>query len=991
MRRAARNGRGVARIVPHGPGTAAPCFNPVLSAVPSEARMNRLPLRPLALAALCLAGLSPRPAAAADAAPAKILPLPYEQRTLENGLRVIVVRTDTPGVVSVQIPMQTGSRNEVEEGKTGFAHFFEHMMFRGTPAYPADAYSAVIKNAGADQNAYTSSDLTNYYTNFTTADLEKVLEVEADRFRNLAYSEEQFRTEALAVKGEYLKNFSNPLSKGFERLADLAYDRHPYGHTTMGYLADIEAMPQQMEYAKTFFQRWYRPEYASVIVVGDVDPAKTLAMVEKHWGGWQRGDYSVAIPTEPPLPGPRYEHLKWEGPTLPYLLNAWRGPAFGTDDRETPALMLLGEIYFGPTSDVYQQLVVRERLVDQFFAQPPLNVDPGLFTVGSRLTDARHAPAVVAAIRDTLLRARTEPLDPAKLAEAKSRVKYAFANTLNSAAPIAATLARFVSYERDIETLNRLYAQFDQVTPQDIVAAAEAVFTDRNRASLSISNEAALVGADGFGSLDEMAAAAKQRAAAPSPIPLLEQRSDSPLIDVALIFHTGAAFDPPGKKGLAWLTAAMLANGGTAKRSYAELQQAFYPMASGLGAQVDKEMVKLAGTVHRDNLAAWHGLVREMLLQPGFREDDFKRLKQLQLNAIRVDLRSNNDEELGKEALYEMVYGAQHPYGSLNAGHLEDVESITLDDVRAFHAAHFGPQRLRVGLAGGYDDAFRDRLLADLRKLPPVAKATLDAPAATPADARRARIVRKETQAVAVSFGWPIDLKRGDADWLPLWLVRSYLGEHRNSSALLYNKIREQRGMNYGNYAYIEYFPFGGFLMQPNPNYARDNDLFQVWLRPLRDNNDALFATRAALHELDKLVQQGMSADEFEASRSFLRKFVAILTASSTRRLGYGLDSQWFGTPEFIDYVRQGLDAMTLEQVNAAIRRHMHPDQAQFVFVAKDAEGLKRALASDAPSPVAYNTPKPKELTDEDAIIAKAPLGLPAARIEVIDAERVFE
>ena len=221
--------------------------------------------------------------------------------------------------------------------------------------------------------------------------------------------------------------------------------------------------------------------------------------------------------------------------------------------------------------------------------------------------------------------------------------------------------------------------------------------------------------------------------------------------------------------------------------------------------------------------------------------------------------------------------------------------------------------------------------------------------------------------------------------------MRSYLGEHRNSSALLYNKIREQRGMNYGNYAYIEYFPFGGFLMQPNPNYARDNDLFQVWLRPLRDNNDALFATRAALHELDKLTREGMSADEFEASRSFLRKFVAILTASSSRRLGYGLDSQWFGTPEFIDYVRQGLDAMTLEQVNAAIRKHMHPDRAQFVFVAKDAEGLKQALASDAPSPVAYNTPKPKELTDEDAIISRAPLGLPAERIEVIDAERVFE
>jgi zinc protease len=231
--------------------------------------------RPLSRALLALAGLLPVfPAGATQGSSEKIFPLPYEQRTLANGLRAIVIATDTPGVVSIQIPVQTGSRNEVEEGKTGFAHFFEHMMFRGTPSYPADAYGAIIKNAGADQNAYTSSDLTNYYTNFTTDDLEKVIEVEADRFQNLAYSKEQFRTEALAVKGEYLKNYSNPLLKGFERLSDLAYDQHTYGHTTMGYLADIEAMPDQMDYAKTFFSRWYRPEYTSVIIVGDVNPRR---------------------------------------------------------------------------------------------------------------------------------------------------------------------------------------------------------------------------------------------------------------------------------------------------------------------------------------------------------------------------------------------------------------------------------------------------------------------------------------------------------------------------------------------------------------------------------------------------------------------------------------------------------------------------------------------------------------------------------------------
>ena len=945
--------------------------------------------------AACLAGAGAAAAQQrAEAAPVAraadgIFALPYQMKSLDNGLVAIVVRTDTPGVVSLQIPVQTGSRNEVEDGKSGFAHFFEHMMFRGTPTYPADAYQAVIKNAGADQNAYTSSDLTNYYTTFTTADLEKLIEVEADRFQNLAYSEEQFRTEALAVKGEYLKNYANPMLKGFEKLAELAYGTHTYGHTTMGYLADIEDMPNQLEYSKTFFDRWYRPEYTSVIVVGDVDPAATMAMIERHWGGWERGDYTVEIPVEPPLAGPKYEHITWAGPTLPYLINAWRGPAFDTAKPDTAALMLLNELYFGPTSELYQQVVVRERWADQLFSQAPMNVDPGLFAVIARLTAPEHAQKVTDAIQATLVRARTEPVDADRLAQTKSRVKYAFAATMDSAASLAGTLARFVSYARTPETLNDLYRTFDAVSAQQIMASADAVFTDRNRATVSIATTDSLDGANGFASIDQAVAAAKSAPAAPA-IPVLALPSASPLVTVSLLFNTGAAFDPPGKAGLAELTAAMIAEGGTARRSFNELQQAFYPLASGLGAQVDKEMLRLASTVHRDNLDAWYDLVSEMVLEPGFREDDFQRLKQQQVNAIRVSLRGNNDEELAKEVLYEMVYGADHPYGTLTLGHVAEVEALTLDDVRSFYASQFTPQRLRIGLSGDYGRAFQDRLLADMARLPRGEPADLAVPMPALPGQRSARIIEKETPAVAVSFGWPIDVRRGHEDWAALWLVRSWLGEHRNSSARLYQRIREERGMNYGNYAYIEYFPNGMFLMQPEPNYARRNDLFQVWLRPLRDNNDALFATRAALHEIDALVRDGMSAQEFEASRDFLDKSVAIMIASAPRRLGFAMDQAWFELPDFIEYVRAELDALTLDQVNAAIRRHFKPEAAQFVFVAKDAAGLAAAIAADTPSPITYNTPKPA-LAEEDEAIARRPLGLPAARIQVIAADTVFE
>ncbi|MEL6188690.1 MAG: insulinase family protein, partial [Myxococcota bacterium] len=166
----------------------------------------------------------------------EVMGLPYMQADLPNGLRAIAVRTDTPDVVSLQIAVRTGSRNEVEPGKSGFAHFFEHMMFRGTEKYPPDVYLDILKKAGADQNAYTSDDLTNYHITFTKADLDQVLEVESDRFQNLAYTEDQFRTEALAVKGEYLKNYSNPVRKMFERIRSLAFTTHPYRHTTLGFV-----------------------------------------------------------------------------------------------------------------------------------------------------------------------------------------------------------------------------------------------------------------------------------------------------------------------------------------------------------------------------------------------------------------------------------------------------------------------------------------------------------------------------------------------------------------------------------------------------------------------------------------------------------------------------------------------------------------------------------------------------------------------------------
>ena len=932
-------------------------------------------------------------------------------RDLENGLRVIVVPTDYPDIVSLQIPVQTGSRNEVEPGKTGFAHFFEHMMYRGTEAYPAEVYADILKKAGANQNASTTNDVTNYHTTFTKADLEKVLELEADRFQRLKYTEEQFRTEALAVKGEYLKNYSNPLRKLLERVNALMFTVHTYKHAPMGLIEDIDAMPEQMEYSRIFFDRWYRPEKTVLILVGDLDADETFRLVEKYWGGWQRGDYEADIPVEPPLDGPRYGHLQWDSPTQPWYVVAYRGPAYEPTEKDMPALDLISSIYFSESSDLFRKLVIEEQAVDQLFPYFPDQKDPGSLVIFARLTDVAHMAAVRDSINATLVKARTQLVDDRKLEETKSRLRYGFTANLDNSTGIAEMLARVVHFSRTPETVNEVYSTYASLTADDVREMANRYFVDSQRVMMTLSSDAGIAGIDGRASVDALVAAAGMAdgpegdsgAVTVRELPDVDATKNaavqfvtlpsatSPLVDVAFLVNTGAGFDPEGKKGLAALTAALLSDGGSETMSIEAINEAMYPIASGFVAQVDKEMTRLSGQVHKDNLDTWYELVRGQLLFPAWAESDFKRVKTQLINAIRTDLVSNNDEELGKEALYVAIYGDEHPYGSYNLGSISDLEAITLDDVKRFYRDHYTVSNITVGLAGAYPDGFAERVGKDLQKLEVGERRRLSVPAVPAPDGRNALLIEKETPGVAVSLGVPIEVRRGDPDWVALWLLRSYLGEHRSPNGRLYQRMREARGMNYGDYAYIEYFPAGMFLTRPSTNLGRQRQIFQVWLRPLRDNNDAHFAARVAMFELEKLLADGISESDFETTRAYLSKYVSLLMDGQSQQLGFALDGQYYKTGNFADYVRDGLRKLTLADVNRVLRESLQTDDMQFVFVTNDAADLRERLTSDRPSPMTYGAEKEVALLEEDAVIATLPLEFSDDGVRVVNAEQVFQ
>ena len=412
----------------------------------------------------------------------------YDQHDCANGLRLITVPAPYPDIVSLYIVVQVGSRNEVEPGRSGFAHFFEHMMFRGTPEYPSERYEAVLQQMGASSNAYTDDDRTVYHTTLAREDFERLLEVEADRFRNLDYTLESFQTEARAVLGEYNKDSAEPMNKLFEVLRDTAFDAHTYKHTTMGFLADIERMPGMYDYSLEFFSRFYRPEYTTLVVVGDVDPPVVREMVERAWGDWPRGGHVCSAPAEPPPSGPRKARIAWASHTLPHLVVAHRAAAYDDGEIDGPALDLIGFLGFAESSPLYNRLVIEEQSVDLLWASNADHVDPYLFTVVARAKQNEQIAGVMTAIVETLYDFAATPVAEDLLENVKSHLRYSFALGLNHSEAIASTLAHYVSLRRTPATINRLYGLYQRLTPADLQRVAQRYLVAAGRSSVTLAH-----------------------------------------------------------------------------------------------------------------------------------------------------------------------------------------------------------------------------------------------------------------------------------------------------------------------------------------------------------------------------------------------------------------------------------------------------------------------------------------------------------------------
>ena len=471
---------------------------------------------------------------------------------------------------------------------------------------------------------------------------------------------------------------------------------------------------------------------------------------------------------------------------------------------------------------------------------------------------------------------------------------------------------------------------------------------------------------------------------------LLPSRN-SPIVYFRLLFRVGSIDDPAGKEGLTALTAAMLAQGGTRSLTYPELLEALYPMAAHIDFQSDKELVVITGQCHRDHLPRFYPLLRDAVLEPRFDGNDFTRLRDEAVNYLANTLRGNDDENLGKWTLELALYEG-HPYGRVDVGTIQGLKAITLEDVKSHYRSHFTRETADLGLAGGYPEDWVGTLEREFSQRLPEGKVEHPAlPSPRMPEGIEVVAVKKPCIATAVSAGFPTRVTRRDEDWYALLVANSYLGEHRTFNGVLMNELRGRRGLNYGDYSYIENFIQDGGTTFPVPNIPRRQQYFSFWLRPIPHRN-ALFGLRAALHHLDRLVRDGISEEDFQQTRSFLTSYSRLWAQSLDQRLGYLQDSGFYGMADYLAEMQKRLPALTREQVNQAIRKHLQSKNLVVALVSEDASEALDTLLAGKPTPIHYDgAGTPPEILDEDRVIEKFPVSVNRNRSRVLTPDQLFE
>ncbi len=479
---------------------------------------------------------------------------------------------------------------------------------------------------------------------------------------------------------------------------------------------------------------------------------------------------------------------------------------------------------------------------------------------------------------------------------------------------------------------------------------------------------------------------------------------------IRLMFRNGSVSDPAGKEGLTNITADMIVEGGTSSMTSTQIRELTYPWSVRMSSFVDKESVVFAFEVPTKYLDEFYTkVVKELFLHPSMDKNDFDRLLSNQKNFVEEIIRQSSDEEYGKKYLENVLF-AGTSYSHLKEGTVTSVSSITLDDVKNHFKNFFRSDNVLIGIGGDYPSSMVAKLKSDFALLPSTGPALPKiTPPAMPSGLNVDIISKQGALGSAISAGFPMSVTRANDDFAALMVANSWLGEHRKSYSRLYQKIREARSMNYGDYTYIEWYENGGANMLPVAGTPRSNNYFSIWLRPVQiakglkaqypeladiKIGHAHFAIRMAIREMDELIKNGLSKEAFESTRDFLKSYSKLYIETPSKKLGYLMDSRFYNRTDWITELDGLLSKLTVESVNSAIKKYWQTKNMQIVIVTDESEvtPLAESLRNNSPSPMSYSnslkSSLPEDILSEDKIVSAYPL--PVKNVRIIDSNDTF-
>lgn len=767
------------------------------------------------------------PVAASQPGQVQVPPLGYQRRVLANGMEVYSRKDADTSNVAVQVWYRVGGKDD-PSGRSGFAHLFEHLMFKATENVPNETFDRLTEDVGGYNNAFTAEDVTAYHEVVPANHLERILFAEADRMGSLVVDEKNFASERDVVKEEYRQSvLSNPYGRLFYLFAPATFFKeHPYRRGVIGSIEELEAA--SLEDVLRFHRTYYRPDNAFLIVDGNFDEAQLDQWIDQYFAPLQNP--ATPIPqrrvSEPAPSQP--QDLTFHAPNVPLetVLIGWHTVA--ADHPDVAALSVLdGILSTGESSRLHRALVYEAQAASSASSSPDFMTEAGTLMAYAMMSQGRTVDEGKTLLEREIARLRDEPVTEAELAEAKNELVARALRQREGAQGRAQVLGWALIRTRDPASADREVAEIQKVTAADIQRVARQYLTPQRQITMRYlaSDEAnpttaQTVNMDAPVKVADLAPMGTPSVLKPeaerTPIPqpgaevspatpavadfrldnglrvLVAPKHALPLISARLTFKAGTADDPQGKAGLAAMTADML-NQGTTRLSAPQVATQIEQLGASIGAGAGTDFFNVYASSPSNVFDQTMALLSDMVRNPAFAAEELERQRLQKLDALRVAL--SQPGSIAGMTTQKVNFGGT-PYGSLATE--RSIQGLSTADLSAYHAAHLRPDQAILTFSGDLTEADARRLaeaaFGDWKAAGPAPEADVSVAARTAGP--RVIVVNLPGAGQAAVSVSSRSVSRTDDAWFPLTLGNTLLGG--SYSSRLNQEIRINRGLSYG-------------------------------------------------------------------------------------------------------------------------------------------------------------------------------------------------